>query len=521
MKKTYYILLILATFFSHVFINYQILNNSQVIRVHDEHNRIRQGLVYYKELFSLSNTNIIKKFNSILYLDKAQAHPHLFELVEAVTWKVLEGLKIGYNNILKDIDLMILVTNSLFLLILLFSIYGIGSVLYNQGIGLLSALFISTFPLIFGHSRIAMLDFSLTAMISLSIYLLLKTSGFQSILYSVFTGISFGLSQLTKEAAIIFIFTPLIYYFIKSYIAVKKNKVILNFMITVLLFVAIAAIVYLNPINQDIFKIYFGKICYIRGAPDPLYYFKNFKKIIGPYILVLSLPFLLSYLVNLKNREKLLFFWFFIPIILFSLSQNKALRFILPVLPGFSLIVIQEIFNNNLTKKIKGIICFVFILASILQYALFNSGFLNKQFTGDYLSEGILFVTKDPYLDDASRLLSIFEDEKAYMKRPTKLLFLDNINKFVSFLRFFGFDCYSPMEGDITRTIINAPFDCDQIIKNHDYIIESVPIYPFPNYFKGRSSCLRDSFAKYRSKFKKVFEIKIFDGHNLYIYKKI
>lgn len=519
MKKASYALLILAILISHLLINYQILNRSKAIRVCDEAYRISYGFLLYQELFSLSNTNIIEKFDCILSLDKGQGHPHLFEFTEAVSWKILDAMKIRD----KEIDLMILVTNSLFLLILIISIYGIGSILYNKNIGLLAALLTSVFPLVFGQSRNAMLDFPLTAMISLSIYLLLKTNGFCSILYSIFAGISFGLSQLTKEAAIIFIFAPPIYYFLKSYATAKKKKIILNFMITVLVFAAVSAIVYLRPSNQHVFKTYFSKIYYIRHSADPLYYFNIFIKIIGPYILVLSLPLLLSYLVNFKKREKLFFFWFFVPIILFSLSYNKSPRFILPAFPAFSLIVIQEIFNNNLAKIIKRIICFVFIFVAILQYALFNCGFLDKDSTVNFIDMGILSIKKDPYLHDTSMLLDILTKEKAAMKYPRRInvLFLFFVPQFHFFIKMHGFDIGCSLDADEVDAT-KEPFDCEEKIVHADFIIvDGMPMYPFPMHHRRTVSCLRDNFSKYRDKFKMIADIKTFDGHNIYVYKNI
>jgi hypothetical protein len=519
MKKASYTLLLSAIFISHLLINYQILSRSQAIRVSDEAHRIFYVLRYYQELLSSSNTGIIKKFDCILSLDKGQGHPHLFEFTAAVSWKILDALKIRYKDMLKDINLMILVTNSLFLLILIISMYRIGSILYNKNIGLLSALFTSIFPLVFGQSRNAMLDFPLMAMISLSIYLLLRTNGFCSILYSIFVGVSLGLSQLTKESAIIFIFAPLIYYFLKSYAAVKKKKVILNFMITILVFTAVSAILYLRPSNQHIFKTYFCKIYYIRNNPDFLYYFKAFKEIIGPYILVLSLPLLLSYFANFKKREKLLFFWFFVPIILFTVSPNRSFRFILPVFPAFSLIIIQEIFNNNLAKLTKRIICFVFIFFSILQYALFNCGFLGKN-TIHYLEQGILSVKKDPYLHDASTLLDILKEKRAAMEnsRITTSLFLFHVPQFSHFIAMHGFNINSPLESDKVDAS-NYPFDCAQDVLNADYIIDSVPMYPFFEHHQKTVSCLRDNFTKYKDNFKMIAEIKVFDGHVIQVYE--
>jgi len=66
----------------------------------------------------------------------------------------------------------------------------------------LAVILLSFSPLIFSHSRTAMLDLPLTAMVSLSFFSLLKTKNFSSLSFSLFTGILFSLAQFTKETAI-------------------------------------------------------------------------------------------------------------------------------------------------------------------------------------------------------------------------------------------------------------------------------------------------------------------------------
>ena len=65
--------------------------------------------------------------------------------------------------------------NLIFLAILLGSIYGIGKTLYDKKVGLLAAFSVSTFPMVFGLSRLYFLDFALLGMVTLSIYLLIRT----------------------------------------------------------------------------------------------------------------------------------------------------------------------------------------------------------------------------------------------------------------------------------------------------------------------------------------------------------
>lgn len=173
--------------------------------------------VFYNIIFSEPN-----KFENIkedILTLSHQAHPPFVGIIEAVMCKLL----VMVNGKIDD-GLMILLTNAFFEFILLVSIFYIGSILYDNNVGILSAFFLSFFPMVFGHSRNMLLDFPLACMVSLSICMLLKTNQFQSLLYSILLGITLGISQLTKEGFVSFIFFPLVYYYYQSYRADQRGK---------------------------------------------------------------------------------------------------------------------------------------------------------------------------------------------------------------------------------------------------------------------------------------------------------
>lgn len=88
--------------------------------------------------------------------------------------------------------------NFVYLAILLLATYGIGCKLFHKGIGILAAFIVSTFPMIYAISRYFYIDFALTAMVALSIYLLLSTDGFRKRGYGLLYGLSLGLGMLVK-----------------------------------------------------------------------------------------------------------------------------------------------------------------------------------------------------------------------------------------------------------------------------------------------------------------------------------
>jgi len=520
MKKITFPLLILITLSLLITINYQTLKHSQFARTYDENLRLGSGLQFYELLFQNPGMPINKKLNSLFVLDKKQAHPHLFEFLLAVSWKIQEIM--GINA-----DPGILV-NSLFLIILFFSIYKIGSIVYDRKTGFLAALFTSLLPFVFAHSRVIMLDFPLMCMVSLGYLYLLKTNYFNSIYYSILFGCLFGLSQMIKATAIFFILPSSLYYFIKSYSVGDKKKVILNFTISMLAFFLIVASIYLRPSNWFAFEFYFYKIKLPSGHQF-LYYLKNFIDYTGPFLLILSCPLLFSYLINFRKREKIFFFWFFIPLILFSISSSRFMRYLLPVIPAFSLIITQEIFSNNLLRRFGRIYSFLLVAVSVLQYTLFNYGIL------DYVNcknlpiaiRGLLHAERDGSIPIAEKILDIFKKEALFNKDIRQIVFLSNLREIRSTLEFqfkkyrLPFQVICPLVGDAVYLRYNR-MDCCQAIRSAEYIIEKAGDLIETNRHNYRiAQEVERCFLKYKDQFDVMAEIKDFSGSDLYIYKKI
>jgi len=109
-----------------------------------------------------------------------------------------------------------LMSNAVFIVMLLFSVYGIGKRMYSRGTGLLAAFLVSMYPVLFGISRLSYVDYALTAMVALIIYFLVRTEGFVRRRHSVFLGLSLGLGALTKWPVMAFVAAPILYVAFRS-----------------------------------------------------------------------------------------------------------------------------------------------------------------------------------------------------------------------------------------------------------------------------------------------------------------
>ena len=104
-----------------------------------------------------------------------------------------------------------LMSNCVYLAILLVSVYGIGRILVGRGVGLLAAFLVSFYPVLFSISRLSYVDYAMTAMVALGIYLLVKTDGFRNRRWSMVFGLGMGLGLLIKWPFIAFAGAPIAY----------------------------------------------------------------------------------------------------------------------------------------------------------------------------------------------------------------------------------------------------------------------------------------------------------------------
>ncbi len=527
MKKLYFLLLAVACFI-HIFISYQVLKNSQIARIYDERARINYGLSYHRLLFSGNNIHPIEKLNHFLSWeqDDWQSHPHFLEFIEAISWKMLYAMEVPGDGI----DRMILLSNAFFFVTLLFSVYGIGSLLYSKNTGILVALSVSLLPIVFGHLRLAMLDLPHAAMISLSMYLLLKTAHFSSFFYSSLLGLIFGLALLTKETSFVFLVVPCGYYFVQSLFLGNRKRAIRNVLITLFFLTLVSGSCYARPENLHVFQIYLGKSG-ARYYPDPLYYLKNYRAFVGPLTWILSLPFLFSFLINIKKRDKLIFLWFFIPLIFYSLFPNKAVRQLIPILPAFALLVAGEIVTNQFFKKIKAACGFFLISLLSVQYAFLNYGLLSLPYHPFMrLDYGLLSAQKDQDLPVAKELLSIFKTEVGNSENKKHILFLFNIPSIHCQLNIYAhlynlsFVVCCPMEGDgvdILRWGLME--EAEKAVGIADYVVDKTDNRRPPSHpdMVVVQDTVNAQFVRHKNAFERIAEIKTFDGTCIYVYKRV
>ncbi len=100
--------------------------------------------------------------------------------------------------------------NIVYLVVALISTYGIGRRWGGRTLGLVGVVLLSIFPMFYAMSRYFYLEFALTGMVSLTVYLLLTTDGFRRKGASLAFGVSLGLGLLTKRTFVVFAAGPIL-----------------------------------------------------------------------------------------------------------------------------------------------------------------------------------------------------------------------------------------------------------------------------------------------------------------------
>jgi hypothetical protein len=413
MSKRSEIIVISVLFSIFAIYNYWWLSKNSLPPSPDEAWHLMSSLYYYRIIVHFLNypswdiVGMIEKLVNVEWY-----YPPFFKFSTAFLYMIFgTSIKVA------------ILTNTIYLGILLFSTYGIGKILFdndndndndNSGrIGVLAAILVSMYPTIFGLQHYYLIDLSLIAMVTLSIYLLLCTRNFTSIRYSLIFGVILGLTLLVKWTAIFFIIGPIgciavyiiyLLFFeltenrrqfevINKQIEVTRRQIIyLTFSIFVAIF--IASIWYI-PNGLTAFNFVEEMSpgwASVAGQELGRFSFDNLSYYIGIIPEQISSLFTIVFLIGMTyligNRQKsrqdnlqcyFLLSWILIPILILTMQINKSTRYSAPILPAIAIISAYGLYkliyklmslsgssnssSNEIGKKVNvRLICIVIVI---------------------------------------------------------------------------------------------------------------------------------------------------------------
>jgi len=272
---------------------------------------------------------------------------------------------------------------SLYLVLLLFSVYGIGRKLGDRATGVLAAFFVSMYPLIFESSRQYGLDLPLTAIVCLALLLLLKTEHFSSLKYSVLLGVAAGIGMLIKGQFALFFAAPFLAILACS-LKERRDKpnprVFLNLSLFILIAALLASVWWIGRVKiaWDWLILHFSsrsrffENTALTEMHDWKVYLYTLKVLVFDSTgIVLAAVSAVSLAAFMRSKDKLrtfFFLWIIVPLFLFSfLIVVKFDRFLMPFLPALAVISAWGI-QQLRPKRVKITLMVLLALFAALQY---------------------------------------------------------------------------------------------------------------------------------------------------------
>lgn len=379
-----YSLFILIIVF-HFVNNYLWLKGNNIICGIDVVNHLFFQLKFhhlFSAIISIPDTAIFLKIRQITQLiNTPMASP------DCIYWPNFVFLSSTFFSLFFGNSLFVVrLTQLIYFFILLFSTYAIAKEIADRKAGLLAMFLVSMYSLVFESSRQYSLDFPLTALTALSVFLLLKTNYFTNFFYSVLLGVFFGVAMLVKGQFLLFFIFPLI--IVLNRYVFGKNKyefstsVLSNFFVFSIIATTVSFLWWGNKIASMVHELgqhlSYNKFFEIKGQVKMYnldFYLAHLKALMFDSLgIIFSSVFLFSFAGFVKSKVKykvLLISWILTPLILFSVFfVVKHSRFLMPILPAIAIVSAWGITRINNRKLRNGAALAIILLGLIQYYAL-------------------------------------------------------------------------------------------------------------------------------------------------------
>ena len=265
-----------------------------------------------------------------------------------------------------DKNALIVLNNLFYFAILILATYGIGKLLRDKDAGIFSAFLVSIFPTHFALSRLLMIDFAVSSMVALSLYVILLNN-FRSLKYSFLCGIALALGLLTKVTFIVFIIPIFIYNLVlnlrqKNF---KDMRFVRGVMVALLVCIVMGLPFYLGN-NKDL-SIYYHNAFRCNCNYVPFFYLKRmFDRQLGR---IFTIFFGISFIYMVSKRKYLFPFSIIFILVLLSTFSCREERLIAPMYIFIALMVTDWAWS---LKKLKNILILFLVIFGFINYFIFS-----------------------------------------------------------------------------------------------------------------------------------------------------
>ena len=242
--------------------------------------------------------------------------------------------------------------NLIFFAVLLVSTCLIGIRCSSRAAGVLAAVMASLYPAIYGQSRKFGLDFPLTAMVALNIYVLMRTDNFRERGFSLLMGLAMGLGLLTKGQIALYLAFPIVYSLLRGMLPPKGTVKIraVNFILFSIVALGVSSI-WWRGIAAPLWRAYFITVTdypfswayeYQRQQPLTLgwllFHAVHCAINVSPFFFAMFIISLVPFFRGNARGKGILLVWILGAYAIWTASNIKRDTDFLPVLPALALV---------------------------------------------------------------------------------------------------------------------------------------------------------------------------------------
>jgi hypothetical protein len=256
-----------------------------------------------------------------------RAHPLLFQFTLALAFRL------GVGDLLPRLIAVVAGLATIWV------VYRLGSLLYGEEAGVLSAFFLALMPYHVVATRQALLDGPMTLLATLTLYYLARFAATQRAAWLCAAGAGMGLTFLAKETSVVLLGS--IYAFLALSAEVRTRLrdvakamtcmavVIAPFPLTLIL---------AGGRGTSTARQYLAWQLFRRPNHDWTFYLTTFPVAAGPLLVLAALAGL--WVLRRQNtwREKLLVSWIMVPTLYFQLWPVKGFQYLLPLSPPIAIL---------------------------------------------------------------------------------------------------------------------------------------------------------------------------------------
>ncbi|NLW95160.1 MAG: hypothetical protein GXY35_11290 [Chlamydiae bacterium] len=267
---------------------------------------------------------------------------------------------------------VIILSNIVWLAVLLLSVFSIGSRCMSPEAGFMAALITSLFPATYGLSRNYGLDFSLMGIAALAVYWLIRTEAFSRRAPSIVFGCVFGIGLLVKVQLLIFLCGPLLFALVCGWRRSRDRGITAGRVFANVALAGLAALLLSIPFwwgNIDNIAAVFIRHAEARDGIDPhhlsvpvmsaryfAYYLVAAIVYVSPPLFALGVLLLPVFILSRFKARAVVLLWALVPYAMFTLIELKYSVFYLSSLPAVGVVIGAGLASLR-TRALKYFLC--------------------------------------------------------------------------------------------------------------------------------------------------------------------